>query len=202
MLLDQGKSPSTVNRYVAAFRSFLSCAFPDHPRVSWRALKEPKGRERIPTQAELLVFLQSLEDPNRALTQCLAETGLRLSELWTSSVVALPGSSLRQVCVPDSKSGRARRFLVPESVAGLMAQVPYTTARVFRAEWNKARVASGMPWLIPHMLRHYRASVLASQGVPVPVIAEILGHSTWKTTMRYVHADQGAIERAALVSGL
>lgn len=49
-----------------------------------------------------------------------------------------------------------------------------------------------------HQLRHSAASYLAAQGVPPRTVADILGHSSTKTTLDiYTHADQGQI-RAAL----
>ena len=40
--------------------------------------------------------------------------------------------------------------------------------------------------VVPHTLRHSRASELAQEGVPLPVIQKILGHTHLSTTARYL----------------
>ena len=48
-----------------------------------------------------------------------------------------------------------------------------------------------------HDLRHTFASHLAMEGVPIPVIKELLGHSSISTTMMYAHLSP-EIHRAAV----
>lgn len=52
----------------------------------------------------------------------------------------------------------------------------------------------------PHMFRHSRALSLYRKGVPLPLIAEWLGHSNLETTLIYAYADtemkRTAIEKA------
>lgn len=52
----------------------------------------------------------------------------------------------------------------------------------------------------PHMFRHSRALSLYRKGVPLPLIAEWLGHSNLETTLIYAYADtemkRAAIEKA------
>lgn len=54
--------------------------------------------------------------------------------------------------------------------------------------------------LHPHMFRHSRAMHLYRNGMPLPLLAEWLGHAQLETTMIYAHADtkmkQDAIEKA------
>ncbi len=51
-----------------------------------------------------------------------------------------------------------------------------------------------------HDLRHTAATVLLSQGVPVKVVSELLGHSDISTTLRiYAHVIEGAQEQAVSV---
>lgn len=58
-----------------------------------------------------------------------------------------------------------------------------------RGDLNKAIQQAGLKNFRPHDLRHTCASYLALSGVPIRTIAEILGHSEIKTTMRYAHLD-------------
>jgi site-specific recombinase XerD len=47
-----------------------------------------------------------------------------------------------------------------------------------------------------HLLRHTCASHLATHGVPLLTIGEILGHKNWKTTQRYAKLSPCATVRA------
>ena len=50
-----------------------------------------------------------------------------------------------------------------------------------------------MPW---HSLRHTFGTECAARGVPVPVIRELMGHSSIQTTMRYVTVTAGQLDAA------
>ncbi len=59
---------------------------------------------------------------------------------------------------------------------------------------------AGLPRMRFHDLRHTAATVLLSQGVPVKVVSELLGHSDISTTLRiYAHVIEGAQEQAVSV---
>ena len=50
----------------------------------------------------------------------------------------------------------------------------------------------------PHSLRHSLASNLLKSNEPLPVISEILGHSSTETTMDYLRIDMNLLRRCAL----
>ena len=56
-----------------------------------------------------------------------------------------------------------------------------------RATFEKAVKMSGIGHCRFHDLRHTFATKLSLAGVSLPVIKELLGHSTIVTTMRYAH---------------
>jgi integrase len=69
--------------------------------------------------------------------------------------------------------------------------------------WKDLRDAAGIPDVRLHDLRHSVASVLASSGISLPIIGELLGHATPAMTSRYAHifmdAQRAAIERVGAV---
>jgi integrase len=52
---------------------------------------------------------------------------------------------------------------------------------------------AGVPVITFHDLRHTFTSNLATLGVPVIKIKELLGHTDLKTTMRYMHLARDAL---------
>jgi integrase/recombinase XerC len=53
----------------------------------------------------------------------------------------------------------------------------------------------------PHLLRHSFATVLDDEGVPVPVIQDMLDHESISTTRRYIHVrDPGRRRASALLA--
>lgn len=53
--------------------------------------------------------------------------------------------------------------------------------------WETVRQAAGVDGVRLHDLRHTYASILASEGLSLPVIGALLGHTQTQTTARYSH---------------
>jgi hypothetical protein len=64
----------------------------------------------------------------------------------------------------------------------------------YRDKFKAAARAAKIPWadkLRPHDLRHSCATMLLKNGVPVPTVAHVLGHSSPRITMDvYAHCLQ------------
>ena len=65
------------------------------------------------------------------------------------------------------------------------------------AFWYRARREAGIEDVRLHDLRHTHASHAVMNGVPVPVVARLLGHSDVRTTLRYAHLGDREIAKAA-----
>jgi len=63
--------------------------------------------------------------------------------------------------------------------------------------WNAVRREAGIEDVRLHDLRHTVASQAVLNGVSLPVIARLLGHSTVHMTMRYAHVGDREVEAAA-----
>lgn len=50
----------------------------------------------------------------------------------------------------------------------------------------------------PHALRHSLASALLEENTPLPIISEVLGHTTTNTTSIYLKIDVNHLRRCAL----
>ena len=65
------------------------------------------------------------------------------------------------------------------------------------AIWDRVRREAGIEDVRLHDLRHTVASHAAMNGVPIPVVSRLLGHSDPRTTLRYAHLGDREIENAA-----
>ena len=63
--------------------------------------------------------------------------------------------------------------------------------------WDRARREAGIEDVRLHDLRHTHASHAVMNGIPVPIVSRLLGHSDVRTTLRYAHLGDREIEAAA-----
>ena len=63
--------------------------------------------------------------------------------------------------------------------------------------WYRVRREAGIEEVRLHDLRHTHASHAVMNGVPVPVVSRMLGHSNVRMTLRYAHLGDRDIEEAA-----
>ena len=68
--------------------------------------------------------------------------------------------------------------------------------------WYRVRREAGIEEVRLHDLRHTHASHAVMNGVPVPVVSRLLGHSSVSMTLRYAHLGNREIEEAAERTGL
>lgn len=178
-------------------------------------------RERYMSQQELKRFgatLVSLVDngliwPDMAnLFRLLLLVGARRSEIsncewdwidWNRRIIALP----------DSKTGAKPLFLSHEALSVLESQKITTRHQSSRFVFPGMKASQSIvnlakPWKIIcdeaelddlriHDLRHTAASVAVGQGVALPIIGRLLGHTQTQTTARYAHVDADPALKAA-----
>ena len=65
------------------------------------------------------------------------------------------------------------------------------------ALWYRVRRQAGIEDVRLHDLRHTHASHAVMNGVPLPVVSRLLGHSNVRMTLRYAHLGDRDIEAAA-----
>lgn len=63
--------------------------------------------------------------------------------------------------------------------------------------WDRVRKEAGLEDVRLHDLRHTMASHAVMNGVPVPVVSRLLGHSSVRMTLRYAHLADRDLEAAA-----
>ena len=94
-------------------------------------------------------------------------------------------------CILDRQPRGASPFVFPS---------PYDPTRPRSrnlALWYRVRREAGIEDVRLHDLRHTHASHAVMNGVPVPVVSRLLGHSNVRITLRYAHLGNREIEAAA-----
>ena len=114
------------------------------------------------------------------------------------------------LALADSKTGPRKVYLNPQSRAVLNRQPHGPGPYVFPSHddpgrprsdtlrlWLRVRRAAGIEEVRLHDLRHTYASHAVMNGVPVPVVSRLLGHSSVQMTLRYVHLGDRDVRAAA-----
>ena len=206
-LIAQGKSEATVNRYLASVSKVFNHAVRKRtlkfaPKPNF--FKEVEGRVRYFEQHEIdqmLAFFNKRGDWWMHDMVLLAlKTGMRKGEIVALGQGHATITSCGQwIELPAevTKTGKARVVAISNKIANGAAHrlaadlaTEYTDKR-FEYRWGllKREYARDDDTYVFHVTRHTAASRMANElAVPTVTIAAALGHSSLKTTKKYVHA--------------
>jgi integrase len=213
-------SPSGVNRGLRTLRRALNLAY------QWSHMEKPvriflaKGenqRDRVLNDTELSAYLAACPQPWKDCATIIAEEGMRPGEVfvlqWSHVLLNASGGFIR---IADGKSKAARRLLPMTPNVYALLQARYEAAGRPNEGWifpsgsseghfngdaakdqhSRALTDSGVKRFQPYILRHTALTNLAKKGADAHTLARIAGHSSIVITMRYVHPQADAIERA------
>ena len=186
---------------------------------------EEQSRERFLTSPELERLGKAMRDlvdegaiwPDVAnLIRLLLLTGARRNEIAKCEWDWINWEQ-QQISLPDSKTGAKPLFLGDSALQVLQSQKVTTrdpdSVYVFPGKkLNSPLVNLSKPWKVIcgaaelkeiriHDLRHTAASIAVGQGVGLPVIGRLLGHTQTQTTARYAHVDSDPALAAANAIG-
>lgn len=208
------RSPSTVNRYLAALsKCFTTCIreyglLKENPTLFISRPPESKARER---------FL-SLDEINHLLDACRYS---RSPHIFPVVVFALATGARRgeilnlkwedlhqeQATFRDTKNGDSRTITLTPFLLAILTREkkrritlsPYIFPSLdgsqpadITSAWHEATKKASLPNLRFHDLRHTTASHLAMNGASTLEIAAILGHKTLAMVKRYSHFSNSA----------
>lgn len=171
-----------------------------------------RQRQRILTVEEERRLLAAC-DRNRyrhmtAIIICALDTGMRANEIFSLAWKDVDlEQGLIQVRAFNTKTMRARQVGITARLrrhlhllGGFDAD---PSARVFGIEtsvknaFSRVRTDAGLADLRFHDLRHTAATRLVRQGLALPEVGRLLGHTQPATTYRYVNIDTDTAKRAA-----
>lgn len=188
-----------------------------NPRLHIKKYPEEK-RERYLSQEELTSLGSVLSEAEQigvddiyaiSAIRLLIFTGCRLNEIMTLkwAEVDLENSCLR---LSDSKTG-ARVVHLGSPALDLLAnlkrqpnnpwvicgKIPGTYRKEIQKFWQRIRNRAGIDDVRIHDLRHSFASNAVAQGMSLPMIGKLLGHTQVQTTARYAHLAADPVKAAA-----
>jgi integrase len=158
------------------------------------------ARERYLRREEVWILLNALPDiPSADLIRFLVLTGCRVNEARQLMWSDIQGD----IWIKRAVTTKARRShavpLLPATLALVGRQKdrgPYVFSRrdggpigSIQKVWETARRKAGFHGLRVHDLRHTVASLALQNGVALPVVGRMLGHSTPAVTSRYAHLE-------------
>ncbi len=142
-----------------------------------------------------------------AALRLLLLTGCRKSEIVTLRWSEVDGDVLR---LAEAKTGLRTVWLSEAAQAIIAHQSRNGSAYVFPSPrgperpqssnlgfWRRARREAGIKDVRLHDLRHTVASQAVANGVPLPTVAKMLGHTQPTMTLRYTHVGDREVEDAA-----
>lgn len=221
----QGLKTSTINRRVAALKTFFDFLAEENDDLSWAnpvRFKRHAGKraQRLPRDLadgqieQVWGAISAARD--RAWFALMVRGGLRVGE-----VVGLDLSQLQSPPVGDAPArlrvqgkGQKERVvcLSADAYAILvewLAERPDTCEpALFLNEKGQRLSASGIEWLLhgygravgieltPHQLRHTYARQLTEAGMPVTSLSKLLGHAQISTTQIYTAGADPALAQA------
>lgn len=205
-------TPVQANRVGAVLRKIFNLAIrwdicADNPAKAF--IRNPEQpRERFLNTSEIDRLAEILDrHPNRRganIIRLLMLTGARRGEVlnarweqfdldagvWTKPAAATKQKRMHRVPISGATVQllRSARSLVtadcPWVFPGDAAGKPVQEIKRF---WADIRVRADLPGVRIHDLRHTFASLLVSDGMSLPMIGKLLGHTQVQTTQRYAH---------------
>ncbi len=211
-----GNANATINRKLSALSKMLSVAvdlgvIDNKPKMP--KFKEPQSRFRwfsVEEQSLMEEALDHLGCPEYCgLVRVLLDTGMRCGELFGLTWAGVQGNL---IVLEDTKNGKSRSIPMTNTVRGIVEEQDHpegpfcwTDYDKFLRVWNLMKHHLG--WsednqATPHACRHTFCTQLVQQGVPLPQVARLAGHSTIQMTMRYAQVApkdlEDAIEKLSL----
>jgi len=208
------RSPSTVNRYLAALSHVFTIAMKewgwveDTPFRRVSTLKEPRGRVRFLSDDERKALLEACKAHSEQLYTIVVlalSTGARQMEILslTWKQVDLERGI---ITLEETKNGERRALPLAshahELVSNLSKVRRIDTDLLFPSRFKPSKpisVHSIFQRVLKtaeiddfrfHDLRHSAASYLAMNGASLAEIAEVLGHKTLQMVKRYAHLSE------------
>jgi integrase len=202
------KRKATANRLLTVFRAAMNYGWRTGMTSSsdaWRRVKPFKDvdapRVRFLSEAECKRLINAAPADLRQLVRAALLTGCRYGELARLRVADF-NANAATITIAQTKAGRTRHTPLTDEGSDFFEHATLGLKHddlIFRradgTEWKASNQVRAMleacaaakidPPASFHVLRHTYASLLASNGVPLQIVAVALGHSDVRMTTRH-----------------
>jgi integrase len=212
------RKPAAVDREIELLRRVFSIAIErgllrENPCSKIKPLARNSGIVRYMTEEEQAKLMVVLDEPRRSRLRDIflidLHTGLRKSELLSlhkSQVDFLR----KRIILTKTKSGQPRAVPIHVEILPILQRLCQTTndylfpsrktggpIKDIKTAWHRALADAGIDPLPFHCAGRHTFATRAMTGGASPVdLQAVLGHSDFKTTLRYAHATEEGQRRA------
>ena len=224
-LLEQGLSKRSVNRKLAALRTFFKWLRKDGKLEEnpMTRIQGPKGEKRLPVfvkESELdpqkvnALFASDFEGlRNSLIVELFYQTGMRLSELIdlkdaavNQQYIKVLGKRNKERLIPIAPelllkinqyraAKRALGLDHPNLLLRINGQALYPQL-VYRLVKEVLGTLSGVEKRSPHVLRHTFATHMLNNGAGLETLKDLLGHANLSATQVYTHNSFAQLRKA------
>ena len=204
---ERGLKESTMENQRQVFSSFFGWLFREgliekNPVVNLGSIKVPKIQKAIFSDVDMEIMRQSCQNIRDKAAICfLASTGCRVGELVGINIESVDLDALE--CVVTGKGNKQRTVYLDNVTAMFLRNYLETRdddnqalfVNRYKKRFNtngiremllRVEKAAGIQHIHPHKFRRTLATNMAKRGMPIQVIAQILGHEKIETTMKYI----------------
>ena len=209
-LIEEKKlGPSSVGQVVCALRFFYGKVLKS--RFDLGQIPFPKQKKILPctlSEKEVAALLAAESNlKHKAILMTLYSAGLRLQETLQLRTADIDAAGMR-IRIRSGKGGKERYVMLSTTLLGTLRDYfksyrpekwlfygqskaePINPRTVQRVIERAASAAGLLKRVTAHVLRHSFATHLLDHGTNLRYIQELLGHSSIKTTMIYLHVSR------------
>lgn len=212
-LHEQKLAPATVNLHMDAMKTYFKLMVPDNTVMAGCShVKVPKHIPVVLSREEVEKMISATTNlKHKAALMLLYSSGLRLQECLCLRPVNIESDRMK-VRIEDGKGKKDRYTVLSRRTLETLQKYfrvykpktwlfeglggnrygTRTLGHIVKHAAFKARIGKNVT---PHTLRHSFATHLLESGIALPVIQKLLGHSSIKTTMIYLHVSEALIDR-------
>jgi integrase/recombinase XerD len=213
LLNEKKRAPATVNLFINAMKIFFKLMAPGNTVMSgFSKVKMPRHLPVVLSREEVERVIAAVANlKQKAAIMLLYSSGLRLHECVTLRLPHIESARMK-VRVEQGKGKKDRYTLLSQRTLQTLRDYcrvykpkewlfegqrggHYSTRSIDQIVRAAVRKSGIKKKITPHTFRHSFATHLMETGVALPVIQKLLGHSSIKTTMIYLHVTEPMVDR-------